>query len=104
MKYVKAIIAAGAIVGATAAFGYVIDRPVWYRAEFLPMADVVTELAAENVSSKLQRAEEQKERREKRFEIDRARGRSVSAEDADDLRYWKLRVRELKRKLKKLDP
>ncbi len=102
-RQTKIVTLVASTIAIAGAFGYVFDRPVWYRAEFMPMAEVVTELAAESVSSKLQRAEEQKERREKRLEIDRARGRSISVEDQEDLRYWKGRVRELKRKLKKLD-
>lgn len=91
------------IIAIAATLGYAFDRPVWYRSEFLPVANVVTELAAESASSKLQRAEEQKERRERMMEIGRARGRLISAEDIEDLRYWKERVRALKRRLRKLD-
>ena len=96
----------GAIIGTlavTTAFGFVIDRPTWYRADFLPVADVVTELAAESVSSKLQRAEEQVDRREGYHDKARSRGQKIDAESNEDLRHWKARVRELKRKLKRLD-
>lgn len=102
-KYIKAIGIVAAVVTVTAAFGYTIDRPVWYRGEFVPLAEVVTELAAESVSSKLQRAEEQVERRARQQERTKTYGERVDPRDVEDLRFWKKRVRELKRKMRKLD-
>ena len=88
------------VIAIAATLGYAFDRPVWYRADFMPVAQVVTELAAESASSKLQRAIEQVERREAQI---RRNGGRVEPQQVDDLRFWKQRVRELKRRLRKLD-
>lgn len=99
-KITAAVVAA--IVGA-GAFGFVVDRPVLYRAEFLPVADEVWDIVAEKTGDQLQRAREQVIRQKDWQTKIKERGQPVKVEDKEDLRYWQGRVRELNRKLKKLD-
>lgn len=99
-KLVAAFVAA--IVGASA-FGFVVDRPVLYNFEFLPVADEVWNLVAEKTGDQLQRAKEQVLRQKEWQTKIKASGKPVKVEDKEDLRYWQGRVRELNRKLKKLD-
>lgn len=102
MNMKKGLIVVSIIAGIFVIIGgvFAIERPVMYHAEFLPMAETVTELAAESASSKLQRAIEQVERMEARI---KRNGGQVNPQQVDDLRFWKQRVRELKRRLRKLD-
>ena len=91
-----------AIVGA-GVFGFAVDRPVLYRAEFLPVASEVWDLVADKTGSQLQRAKEQVIRQEDSQEKARNKGQFIKVEEVENLRYWQGRVRELHRKLKKLD-
>ena len=104
MKKQTKIVAAfvTAIVGA-GVFGFAVDRPVLYRAEFLPVADATWDLVAEKTGDQLQRAKEQVLRQEAWQEKAREKGQLIKLEDVEDLRYWQGRERELHRKLKKLD-
>jgi len=96
------VIVASVIAGA-GALGFAVDRPVLYRAEFLPVAKSVEELRKESISNKLQRAIEWKERTTLRNTATRAKGVRVEPEDVENQRYWSLRVRALKQELKELD-
>jgi len=93
----------GIVVGGlaiTATFGYVVDRPVWYRAEFLPVSEVVIELAAGDLHAKWVRADEQVQRRESRI---RRNGGVTTMEEREELRWWKEQLLELERRLRALD-
>ena len=104
MKKQTKIVAAfvTAIVGA-GVFGFAVDRPVLNRAEFLPVADATWDLVAEKTGDQLQRAKEQVLRQIEWQVKTRDKGQSIKLEDRADLHYWQGRVRELHRKLRKLD-
>ena len=99
-KIIAAVVTAIALAGG---FGFAVDRPVLYRAEFLPVAGSVDELRRESISNKLQRAIEWKERTKLRNVATRAKGIRVEPEEIENQRYWSLRVRALKNELKGLD-
>lgn len=104
-KYTKAI-GIGTVISfitIASAVGYVWDRPVWFHSEFVPLAEDVNELIADKTGDKLQRAKEQVQRQKDWQRRTQDGGKVIEVEDREDLRYWQGRVRELSRKLKKLD-
>lgn len=99
-KQTKIVTLVASTIVVAGVFGFVVDRPVLYRGEFLPIAEEVIELTVENTWNKWQRASEQVERREAKIQY---AVEAVSAEEREELLFWKKRLFELERKLKKLD-
>ena len=102
-KQTKVVAAFITAIAAAGVFGFAVDRPVLYRFEFLPVANAVWDLVAEKTGDQLQRAKEQVLRQEDWQEKAMEKGQFIKLEDVENLRYWQGRVRELHRKLKKLD-
>ena len=78
--------AVAAAIMVAGAFGFAVDRPTLYHAEFLPVADDVKELTVENTWDKWQRASEQVQVREETIKFN---GGEATSREREELIYWK---------------
>lgn len=99
-KQTKIVTLVATTIVVAGALGFAVDRPVLYRAEFLPVAEGVRELTIENVWNKWQRASEQVEWRKAQVARD---GGRVTPDARKELIFWEKRLFQLERELKKLD-